>query len=139
MISTKWILSSAVLLAAIGCDKSPGVQTRNVTPAEVAQADKTLAHAAQTKSEYESQFEQRLVTIDAEMAVLREKNRNLKGAAKADWERTFPQLQAKRDAAYAKLTEVSQSSGEAWKDIKNGAQAAWDEMDDAFRDATKRF
>ena len=30
-------------------------------------------------------------------------------------------LEVKRDAARAKVTEVSQSSGEAWKDVQKGA------------------
>jgi hypothetical protein len=144
MIQAKWMLPVAVLLAVVGCDKAPGEPTGKVTAADVkrdvAQADKTTAaYAAQTKEEYQLQLETRLKVVDAEMAALREKNRNLKDEAKADWDRTLPQLQAKRDSAHDKLAEVRRSSGEAWKDIKKGAQSAWDEMDGAFRDAAKRF
>ncbi len=49
------------------------------------------------------------------------------------------ELETKRDAARAKLTEVSQSSAEAWKDVQKGAQSAWDEVDKAFRDASQEF
>jgi len=144
MFQAKWMLCAAVLSAAIGCNKSPGEPAGKVTQADVnrdvAQADKTTAaYVAQTKEEYQTQLEARLAAVDAEMAALREKSRDLKDEAKADWERTLPQLQAKRDSVHDKLAEVRQSSGEAWKDIKKGAQSAWDEMDAAFRDASKRF
>ena len=49
------------------------------------------------------------------------------------------ELEIKRDAARAKLAEVSQSSAEAWKDVQKGAQSAWDELDKAFRDASEKF
>ena len=48
-------------------------------------------------------------------------------------------LETKRDAARAKLTEVGQSSAEAWKDVQQGAQSAWDELDKAFQDASNEF
>ena len=77
--------------------------------------------------------------MDAEIAILYEKNRDLKGNAKAEWERTLPELQAKRDAAYARLAEVRQSSADGWRDMKTGAQLAWDDLDGAFRDAARHF
>ncbi len=43
------------------------------------------------------------------------------------------ELETKRETARAKLAEVSQSSGEAWKDVQQGAQSAWDALDKAFR------
>ena len=43
------------------------------------------------------------------------------------------ELETKRETARTKLAEVSQSSGEAWKDVQQGAQSAWDALDKAFR------
>ena len=48
-------------------------------------------------------------------------------------------LETKREAAHAKLAEVGHSSAEAWKDVRDGAQSAWDELDKAYRDASKEF
>lgn len=51
----------------------------------------------------------------------------------------LPNLETKRDAARAKLAEIGASSAEAWKDVQKGAQSAWDELDQAFRDASQEF
>jgi hypothetical protein len=34
---------------------------------------------------------------------------------------------------------VGHSSAEAWKDVQKGAASAWDELDKAFRDASKEY
>ena len=49
------------------------------------------------------------------------------------------ELETKRDAARAKLAEVSDSSADAWKDAQQEAQSAWDDLDRAFRDASQVF
>jgi len=49
------------------------------------------------------------------------------------------ELETKREAASAKLAEVGHSSAEAWKDVRKGAQSAYDDLDKAFRDASKEF
>jgi hypothetical protein len=145
MIRLKWMLMLAGLLAAIGCDQSridrtAGKVTSEDVRRDVGHADKTTAaYAEQTKEGYQQQLDTRLKGMDAEIAMLHEKNRDLKGNAKAEWERTLLELQAKRDSAYARLTEVRQSSGDAWKDVKKGAQLTWDDLDNAFRDASRHF
>ena len=45
-----------------------------------------------------------------EIAKLREKGRDLKDQAKADWERKLAELETKRDAARAKLAEFRDSA-----------------------------
>jgi hypothetical protein len=49
------------------------------------------------------------------------------------------ELETKREATRAKLAEVGHSSAEAWKDVQRGAQSAYDDLDKAFRDASKEF
>ena len=49
------------------------------------------------------------------------------------------ELEVKREAALAKLAEVGRSSTEAWKDVREGAQSAWNELDKALHEAAKEF
>ncbi len=77
--------------------------------------------------------------MDGEIAKLREKGRSLKDKAKADWDQKMTELETKRDAAHAKLVEVRDSSGEAWKNVQKGAQSAYDDLDKAFHDASREF
>ena len=145
MTQLKWVLVLAGLPMTFGCepDRPKGLADK-VTPADVrrdvGEADKTTAtYVEQTKHEYQQQLETRLKELDAEIARLRDKGRELTGDAKAEWERALPELQAKRDSAHAKLAEVRQSSAEAWLEVKKGAQSAWDDLDRAFHDASKKF
>jgi molecular chaperone GrpE (heat shock protein) len=140
-----WIVVLGGLLAAIGCeqkpaDRAPGKVTSEDVRRDAGQAAETAAeYSRQTKEEFEKKLETRLKELDAEIAKLREKGRSLKDKAKADWEQKMTELATKRDAASAKLAEVRDTSGEAWKDVRKGAQSAYDDLDKAFRDASREF
>ena len=140
-----WMLLSAGLLAAVGCgqeavDRTPGKVTSEDVRRDAGQAVKTAAEfSQQTKEEFQKNLDVRLKELDAEIAKLRVKGGDLKDKAKANWDQKMAELEKKRDAARAKLAEVGQSSAEAWKDVRQGAQSAWDELDKAFRDASREF
>jgi LPS O-antigen subunit length determinant protein (WzzB/FepE family) len=107
---------------------------------DAGQAVKTAAeYSQQTKEEFQKKLDARLKEMDAEIAKFREKGRHLKDQAKAAWDQKMAELETKRDAARAKLAEVGHSCAEAWKDLQKGAQSAWDELDKAFRDASREF
>ena len=102
-------------------------------------AEMAVEFSRQTKEELQKKLDTQLKQSDAEIARLREKGSELKDEAKANWERKMANLETKRDAARAKLAEIGASSAEAWKDVQKGAQSAWDELDQAFRDASQEF
>lgn len=135
----------AGFVAVMGCEQKPADQTPGKVTSEdvrrdAGQAAKTVAdYSQQSKEEFEKKLEARLDELDAEIAKLREKGRDLKDKAKADWDRKMADLEVKRDAARAKLAEVGRSSAKAWKDVQKGAESAWDELDKAFRDAAGEF
>ena len=140
-----WMLMLGGLLTANGCEQKPADQAPGkVTPQDVrrdaGQAVNTaVEYSQQTKEEFRKKLEAQLNELDAKIAKLREKGRDLKGQAKTNWDRKLADLEIKRDAARAKLADVGHSSAEAWKDVQKGAQSAWDEVDKAFRDAAKEF
>ena len=140
-----WMLMFAGLLAAIGCeqksaDRTPGKVTSEDVRRDAGQAVKTAGEfSRQTKEEFQKRLDARLKELDAEIAKLRVKGRDLKDKAKPNWDQKMADLERKRDAARAKLAEVGHSSAEAWKDVQKGAQSAWDELDKAFRDASREF
>ena len=133
------------LLLALGCERKPANQTHGKVTSEdvrrdAGQAVETAAeYSQQTKDEFQKKLDAQLTELDGQIAKLREKSADLKDEAKVNWDKTMADLETKRDAVRAKLTEVGQSSGEAWKDVQKGAQAAWDDLDKAFRDASKKF
>ena len=140
-----WMLMLAGLFAVLGCEQKPGDRTPGkVTPEDVrrdaGQAAKTaVEYSQQAKEEFQKKLETQLNELDAKIVKLREKGRDLKDQAKADWDRKMAELKTKREAVSAKLAEVGHSSAEAWKDVWKGAQSAYDDLDQAFRDASKEF
>jgi TolA-binding protein len=137
------MLMLAGLVAASGCEQKPADRTPSkVTSGDVRRdsghtAETVGDYSRQTKEEFQKKLDIRLKEMNAEIAKLREKGRGMKDKAK--WNQTMTELEAKRDAARAKLTEISHSSQKAWKDVEKGAQSAWDELDNAFRDASREF
>ena len=133
------------LFMGSGCDQKPAANTPGKVTAEdvrhdASQAAETAAeYSRQTKDEFQNKLETRLKELDAEIAKLQERGSDLKDQAKADWDRKLVDLETKRDAARGKLAEVRDSSSEAWKDVRTGAQSAWDELDKAFREAAREF
>ena len=140
-----WPLIVAGLFATSGCErKSAEEPPGKITPEDVrrdaGQAVNTAVDfSQQSKDEFQKKLEARLTNLDAEIAKLREKGRDLKDQAKVDWDRKLADLETKREAARAKLAEVGHSSAEAWKDVKQGAQTAWDDLEKAFQDASDEF
>ena len=133
------------LIAAMGCEQRSSAPTAaKVTSEDVRHdAGKAVDTAAefsqQSKDEFQQKLEARLKELDAEMVVLREKGHDLKDEAKVKWDQKLAELEVKRDAARVKLAEVTDSSAEAWKDLQTGAQAAWNDMNKAFDEASREF
>ena len=63
----------------------------------------------------------------------------MKDEAKARWTEKMADLEAKQQVARDKLGEVRKSTGEAWRHMEKGAQAAWDDVRKAFQEAAKEF
>jgi LPS O-antigen subunit length determinant protein (WzzB/FepE family) len=144
------MLMLAGLFASSGCEQqyeqksADPTPKKTVTPEDVRRdagqaADTAAEYSQQTKEEFQKKLETQLKELDAKIAKLREKGRDMKDEAKVKWDRKMADLEKKREVARAKLAEVGHSSAEAWKDVKKGAQSAWDELDKAFRDASREF
>jgi TolA-binding protein len=140
-----WMFTLVGLLTASGCERKAAEPTSGKVTSEdvrrdASQTAETAAeYTRQTKDEFQNKLETRLKELDAEIAKLREKGRDLTDQAKTDWDRKMAGLETKRDAARAKLAEVRDSSAEAWKDVQKGAQSAWDDLDKAFHEASREF
>jgi TolA-binding protein len=132
-------------VAVMGCDQksvdpTPGKVTSEDVRRDAGQAVNTAAEfSQQTKEEFQKNLDARLNSLDAEIAKLREKGRDLKDEAKVNFDRKMADLEAKRNTVRAKLAEVSRSSADAWKDVQKGAQSAWEDLEKAFRDASHEF
>lgn len=132
-------------IAVTGCEQQASAPVSgNVTSEDVRKdagkaVDTAAEFAHQTKEEFQQKLDARLRQLDTEIVELQEKGRDLKDDAKVKWDQKLADLETKRAAAKAKLSEAADSSAEAWKDLQKGAQAAWDDMDKAFNEASNEF
>ncbi len=139
------VMMLAGIIAVLGCEQKPANQTPGKVTSEDVRRDvgqavnTTVELSQQTKEEFQKKLDVRLKDLDAEIVKLREKGRDLKDEAKAKWDQKMAELEIKRDAVRAKLDEIGNSSAAAWKDVQQGAQSAWDELDKAFREASREF
>ena len=135
----------AGLFTMLGCDRKPADPTPGKVTAEdvrhdAGQAVNTAAeYSQQSREEFQKDLGTRLDEMDANIVKLRDKGRDLKDQAKANWDQKMAELETKREAARQKLVEVGHANAEAWKDVKKGAQSAWDDLDKAFHDAAHEF
>ena len=140
-----WLLSAAVLVSGNGCMEAPVEHTvRKVTTEDVRRdaekaVDTSVHAAAQAKEDFEIRLKASLAEMEKEIERLHEKGHALKDEAKARWKEKMADLEAKQKAARDKLDEVRKSTGEAWGHMEKGAQAAWDDVRKAFKDAAKEF
>ena len=144
-----WLLSAAVLFAGSGCTKAPVEHTVRKIPSEVSTEDvrrdtekavDTAKDAAvQAKKDFEMRLKAGLAEMEVEIAKLHEKGHALKDEAGTRWNEKMAELKAKQKVARDKLDELGTSTGEAWGHLEKGAQAAWDDVRKAFREAAKEF
>jgi uncharacterized coiled-coil protein SlyX len=85
------------------------------------------------------QWQDQLAAMDSQIEGLRKGGEQLSVDAKDKWEKKMTELESKRQASKDKLTELENSTVEAWNDIEKGATAAWDDVKRAFEDASKEF
>jgi len=91
----------------------------------------------QVRDEFQKKLEGQISELDGKIVQLRMKGRKLEKTAKAEWDRKIAELEVKLDAARAKLAKLGHSSAEDWNGAKREVESAYDDLDRAFRDATK--
>jgi predicted nucleic acid-binding Zn-ribbon protein len=147
MLRSLCLLSAAVVASFgfSGCAQPPVEHTvRKVAPEDVqrdtAKAVDTVTKAAtQAKENLETRLTSSLADMDAEITKLQEKGLALKDEAKARWNEKMADLKTKQEAARKKAEDLGNSTGEAWERLEEGAQAAWDDVQKAFQEASKEF
>ena len=96
-------------------------------------------YSSEQKEKMITKWNEQLSTMDSQMEEMKKKGEQLTADAKDNWNKKMTELESKRRAAKDKVTEMENSTSEAWDDIEKGAAAAWDDLKNAFQDASKDF
>ena len=91
------------------------------------------------KGAYRHKLEARLDQWRAEIDKLEARAAELGADARIEYGKQIDALREKQQKARASLDRLESASGEAWKDLRSGIEAAWDDLGRAVRTATDRF
>jgi FtsZ-binding cell division protein ZapB len=76
---------------------------------------------------------------NAEIDKLEAKGNQAAGDAKLAYQKQIEELKAKRSKAEQKTSELRQASGDAWEDLKDGVEEAWNSLGEAVKSAAGRI
>ncbi|SLN68006.1 hypothetical protein ROJ8625_03508 [Roseivivax jejudonensis] len=91
------------------------------------------------KSAYQRRIEAKMAEWQAEIDRLRAKAEGARAEKEIEYEREARDLEVKKQDMRQRLDELKHSSGEAWHDVRQGLDRAWDSVEDAFKKARARF
>jgi chromosome segregation ATPase len=92
-----------------------------------------------TRNEYVEQLKSNLDKWNTDLAKWEDKAKAARTDLRIDYEMQLETLRKHRDEAMTKLKELQATSGDAWKDLKAGADVAWAAMREAFDRASSHF
>ena len=91
------------------------------------------------RDEYLAKLKSQIDQWNAEAAKWEAKAKQAQAGAQAEYARQLEQDRARREAAMGELKRVQSASADAWKDMMQGADAAFKSMRDAFEKARREF
>jgi len=122
----------------IPSEPSEAPEAKPETPPPTETPDMPSA-ATTSKQEFQETLAANLKALDEQMRELQLKTATLTEEAKAGWAEKQADLTAKRKSVEAKLGEIQSATGEAWEHLREGSQAAWEELEQAVRKARTEF
>ena len=88
---------------------------------------------------YIEKMKARLDEWNADIEKLEARAKRAEADAQIGVQKQLDQLKATRDDAAKRLRELQDASADAWEVMRQGAEAAWEDMANAFKEATSRF
>jgi hypothetical protein len=125
------------IAAFAGCSESPQDDTSlKSTVKEVRQhvddaVDGSMDAIGPARAAFLKKLKTRLQSIDQKIEQLANKERDLTVVARVEWSKKVGQLEIRRDAAKKRLKTLSAASELGWSDLRDGAEAAWQDLDKA--------
>lgn len=88
---------------------------------------------------YVDKMKAKLDEWNAEINRLSAKGEGVQADAKLEYDRQIEVIKKQRDEARQQLNKLQAASDSAWKDLCKGADAAWENMTNALKEAASRF
>jgi len=92
-----------------------------------------------TKEAYEKKLQAQLDEWGAEIDKLKAKADSAEADAQLEYQRKVDELRSMRESASAKLAELKAAGEDAWEEMKDGIDRAWNSLDTALKSAVSKF
>ena len=133
---------AAALVVAVSCNqrqdaRSPGPDTASVATPNKLKDDSqdTAANLREQKQRLQNSLAGKLAAFEREWSDLKEKSVQTGEKVRQTWTRKFTELQVKKQTAADKLEQLKNSSTDKWQEVRTGAQAAFSDLEKAFKNA----
>ena len=91
------------------------------------------------KNAYEQKLEAQLKIWQAEMDKLRAQAEKASADARLQYDKQMSELAGYQKQGKEKLRELQDANEQAWVDMRQGMEKAWDDMTKAWKDAMSRY
>lgn len=91
------------------------------------------------KEEYIQKLDAQLREWSTKIDELNAKAEKAKGDIKTEYTRQLEALKALQESAVKRLAEMSEASGQAWEQLRIGAEKAWHELKTSLDNAMAKF
>jgi len=88
---------------------------------------------------YRQKMSAELKLMQSDIDMLMAKAKKMDAETRAEIADQIDELKAKRDEARNKLDELEAAGSDAWRDLKDGVQAAWLDLGSAIRSTRRRI
>lgn len=92
-----------------------------------------------TRDEYVAKLKSQLDNWNAEAARWEAKAKEAQAGMQAEYQHQLAQFRTRRDTALNEVRRLQNASADAWKDMMQGAEAAFKSMHAAFEKARSEF
>ena len=93
------------------------------------------AFLIQQKEQFEKKLGDKMTDFEKRLSELKSKSVRAGDRAKSEWNNTLTQLQEKKQVAADKFKQLKDSTADKWQALKSGAEAAFADVEKAFKDA----
>lgn len=92
-----------------------------------------------TKEAYKQKINAELGLAQAKLVEFKAEAKNAAADIRVKYNKHLDELQGMVDATQAKLVELDAASEDAWEQMKEGIENAWDSLGTAIKDTAEKF
>ncbi len=132
-----FILITLLILLVSCADTDPGVD--DVVRETKEAALTASAFVVEQVAAYREVMHAKVEAMGPQIETLKARAGELSAQARTEWEARMVKLEARRVALQTRVDAAQAQGGEAWEDMQVGLDAAWNDLQTAFAQASSRF